>query len=473
MATLARTWARELCSGALLGTVLLSSCSSDLPPPTAPLGPAVDSAAVTANIHNVLSAVVGVRVNHAESVRAEYRVRGSSSSGGVSAAVVPTQGIATVAVLGLLPATEYAFVAVAYAIGGRAESDTLLLTTGPLPADLPSYSASGPNPHPGFVAFAAGQYGLVIDNTGRVVWYRRFPNGSGLAFTAQPNGGWFARPPTPHAGDIEPWIELDPLGNISRTLSCADGLQPRPHDLIAQPSGDFWILCDETRTMDLSPIGGMPDARVTGTVVQHLDPSGALLFAWSAFDHFALVDLHPSQRAGPFVNWTHGNAIEIDAEGNLLVSFRNLNEITKIDASTGAVVWRLGGLRNQFAMPAGTPSFAGQHSVRAVVPDRVVILDNVGDSLESRVEQWQIDDTGGIASLSWSAGAVPQARTLIGGSVQPLTRGRILVSYGTSGRVEEYDSLGAVQWRIQGNPGYVFRAQRIQSLYAPGVGTPR
>jgi hypothetical protein len=57
--------------------------------------------------------------------------------------------------------------------------------------------------------------------------------------------------------------------------------------------------------------------------------------------------------------------------------------------------------------------------------------------------------------------------------VQPLTGGRMLVSYGTSGRVEEYDALGAVQWRIQGNPGYVFRAQRIQSLYAPGVGTPR
>jgi hypothetical protein len=28
-------------------------------------------------------------------------------------------------------------------------------------------------------------------------------------------------------------------------------------------------------------------------------------------------------------------------------------------------------------------------------------------------------------------------------------------------------------WRIDGHAGYVFRAQRIRSLYAPGVDTPR
>jgi hypothetical protein len=61
----------------------------------------------------------------------------------------------------------------------------------------------------------------------------------------------------------------------------------------------------------------------------------------------------------------------------------------------------------------------------------------------------------------------------LGGSVQELPGGRTLVSFGTAGRVEEYDAAGNVVWRIEGNPGYVFRAQRISSLYAPGVGLPR
>jgi hypothetical protein len=63
--------------------------------------------------------------------------------------------------------------------------------------------------------------------------------------------------------------------------------------------------------------------------------------------------------------------------------------------------------------------------------------------------------------------------TQLGGSVQDLGRGRTLVSFGTAGRVQEYDNAGRVVWQILGNAGYVFRAQRIASLYAPGVGTSR
>ena len=39
--------------------------------------------------------------------------------------------------------------------------------------------------------------------------------------------------------------------------------------------------------------------------------------------------------------------------------------------------------------------------------------------------------------------------------------------------VQEYDSAGQMVWRIDGNAGYVFRAQRIRSLYHPGAGSPR
>ena len=58
-------------------------------------------------------------------------------------------------------------------------------------------------------------------------------------------------------------------------------------------------------------------------------------------------------------------------------------------------------------------------------------------------------------------------------SVQAVAGGHTLVSFGTAGRVEEYDADGRVVWHIDGNAGYVFRAQRILSLYAPGVGTAR
>jgi hypothetical protein len=199
---------------------------------------------------------------------------------------------------------------------------------------------------------------------------------------------------------------------------------------------------------------------------------GELLFHWSPFDHFLITDIDPSDRTGATVNWTHGNSLDLDGDGNLLVSFRNLNEITKIDTHSGTVLWRMGGRRNQFTFSDADNSFAGQHSVRVSGAGRLMLLDNVGDPLESRSEHWVIDSENLVARLIHSYGSVPRVRTLLGGSVQVLGD-RTLVSFGTEGRVEEYDGQGNVKWRIEGTPGYVFRAQRIGSLYRPGVGAAR
>jgi hypothetical protein len=317
------------------------------------------------------------------------------------------------------------------------------------------------------VAFAAGQYGLVIDNTGRVVWYHRFESGVGLNFQPQPNGRYVARPPSPDPA--APWVEIDPLGRTTRTLECARGFAPRFHDLIVDPDGSYWVMCDETRTMDLSAAGGPAGALVTGTGVQHVSASGSVLFEWSPFDHLEVTDLDAASLTGSFVNWTHGNAIALDHDGNLVISFRNLSEITKIDTETGAVMWRLGGARNQFTFVGGEmPPFARQHGVRIPRRGELVLLDNLGDPTASRAERYVLDESAMTARVA--AVLEPDDRVVaqLGGTTQPLADGHTLVSYGSGGRVEEYDADGHVAWRILGTPGYVFRAQRIRSLYAPG-----
>jgi len=233
-------------------------------------------------------------------------------------------------------------------------------------------------------------------------------------------------------------------------------------------------MCDETRVMDLSAVGGLANVRVTGTVVQHIGPAGELLLHWSPFDHFAITDLELASRVGNSVNWMHGNSLDLDAEGNLLVSFRSLGEITKINATSGAVMWRMGGLRNEFTF-SGTPvpPFSRQHGVRLAAPGVLVLLDNLGDPTASRAERYAISEADRSAQLEQSYGPVPAVVTPIGGSVQPLPGGRFLVTFGTMGRVQEVDATGRVTWEIGGNPGYVFRAQRIRSLYNPGLGLTR
>ena len=459
----------------VLATSLFAAChDDDAARLTAPTPPAITGASIAPNPTNVLSAVASVRVRDADSVAVRFSLTGDAVTvDGLTPAVTVAGDSAVVPILGLLPARAYTLTPVAYGIGGATLGESLNFTTDTLPSDLPRYTTTGTDPSPGYVVFAAGVFGLAIDNTGRVVWYRRFPNkGPGLNFIAQPNGRFTARPQSDPAV-LGHWVEVDPLGSVTRELGCGRDLQPRLHDFIAERDGSYWLLCDETRDMDLTGEGGVAHASVTGTVVQHLSGSGELLFDWSPFDHFAITDGNPDDRRGALVNWTHGNAFDFDTDGNLIVSFRNLSEVTKIDVRTGNVLWRLGGRRNEFTFVDGpTPLFAGQHSARASAPGALMLLDNVGDPTESRAEWYTIDESTRTARLVRSYGT-PGIITLIGGSMQSLPGGRTLVSFGTAGRVEEYDSEGRVVWQIDGNPGYVFRAQRIRSLYNPGTDLTR
>src|SRR5262249_13159162 len=152
--------------------------------------------------------------------------------------------------------------------------------------------------------------------------------------------------------------------------------------------------------------------------------------------------------------------------------FRSLSEITKIDVPSGNVRWRMGGLANQFTFYGAGASFAGQHGLRVIAPGHLELLDNRGLPGESHAERYVLDEIAHTASLSASFFSLPPVSAILGGSTQALPGGRILVAFGNGNRVQEYDAGGAVVWEIHGNPGYVFRATRIWSLYSPGAPAP-
>ncbi len=465
--------ARGLTSS-VVGAAVIAACTGESTTPTSTPPPSIKASGLAPNPYNVLSVTVGVHVRNADSVSVQILDGSDPGAGELVTPSIPAPGdFAAIPVLGLRPEHQYSFRPIAHGAGGITIGDSVTFTTGALPSDLPEFTVSGSDPSPGYVVFAAGNYGLVIDNAGRVVWYRAFPDGPGLNF--MPAGGHYAaRPMTPSTSDLDPWVELDPMGNLTRTFGCALNLLPRFHDYIRDPDGGYWVMCDDTRIMDLTSDGGQAAALVTGTVVQHISASGGLLFQWSPFDHFAISDLDPADRGGPIVNWTHGNALALDTDGNLLVSFRSLNEITKLSTSTGAVIWRLGGRANQFTFEGtAAPAFVGQHGLRITGPGTLLLIDNRGEVTGSRVERYQLDEATRSARQVGAFNSMPSVVGLLGGSVQQLANGRVLASLGSGRRVEEYDASGAVVWHLTGSVGYVFRATRIMSLYDPTVGPAR
>jgi hypothetical protein len=459
---------RAVRAALLAAGALLAACDKDpAAPPPAPIAPpTIEAAAVAPGPHNVLSAVVSATITGADSAAVRFGPAGGALDERTPARRTP-DGTVAMPALGLRAATAYEFVVEAWARDTVARSARLPHVTGPLPDDLPAYIASGSARTPGHVVFAATPYAVAIDSAGRVTWYRRL-DAPTLNVQPLPTGGYATHPIAADPGDDRPWRELDALGDEVRRYGCANGFRSRFHDLIAEPDGTRWLLCDEVRTMDLSAIGGDAAAEVTATVVQRLGPDGAVRLQWRALDHLAITDLDPALRAGRTVNFTHANALDLRGDGCLVLSFRSLNEVTCVDVESGAVRWRLGGRMNEFAFDTpGTP-YVRQHGARAV-GDGVLLLDNLGHQDGSRAELYQLDPDGRTATRAWHVGASPAATAVLGGAVQSLPDGRVLVAFGDGRRVQEFDAGGNLVWGIEGNAGYVYRATRIASLYAPGV----
>ncbi|HMC75638.1 MAG TPA: arylsulfotransferase family protein, partial [Vicinamibacterales bacterium] len=80
--------------------------------------------------------------------------------------------------------------------------------------------------------------------------------------------------------------------------------------------------------------------------------TGRVLFEWHSVGHVRLIEsyYHLPRNPDKTYDYFHINTIEVDRDGNFLVSARNTHTIYKINRKTGAVMWRLGGKRSDFEL---------------------------------------------------------------------------------------------------------------------------
>jgi hypothetical protein len=75
--------------------------------------------------------------------------------------------------------------------------------------------------------------------------------------------------------------------------------------------------------------------------------------------------------------------------------------------------------------------------------------------------------------MEWAFIDSPTTWTLVGGTTQFHPDGHATVSFGRAGRVIEVDQDGLRTWELTGLEGvYIFRAQRLGSLYTAGRNEP-
>jgi hypothetical protein len=176
------------------------------------------------------------------------------------------------------------------------------------------------------------------------------------------------------------WNMMNDMAEVVNIFEMVNGYNCDDHEFIILENGHYFMQAYDVQTFDMSTVvtGGNPFCQVEGYVLQELDENGGLFMQWRTWDHFSPTDNTYLDLTDSELYLWHGNAIEIDSDDNILFSFRNTDEITKIDHETGDVIWRWGGggsIVNEFAFTNDT-KFTFQHDIRRLDNGNLMLYDN-------------------------------------------------------------------------------------------------
>lgn len=232
------------------------------------------------------------------------------------------------------------------------------------------------------------------------------------------------------------FIGLNTLYNIVDSFYCGNGYSTDLHEIVVEPDGSAWLLSYDVQNVDMSIIvpGGKTNAFVTGLIVQKIDPQKNVVFQWRSWDHFQITDATYEDLTSASIDYVHGNAIEVDVDGNIIISSRHLDEITKINSSNGNIIWRLGGKNNEFEFLNDTIGFSHQHCVRKLKNGNILLFDNGNHHSPpfSRAVEYTIDEYSKTAFLDWEYRHTPSIYSVAMGSVQRLSNGNTLIGWGSA-----------------------------------------
>ena len=180
--------------------------------------------------------------------------------------------------------------------------------------------------------------------------------------------------------------------------------------------------------------GGDTNATVLGLIVQEIDENKNVIFQWRSWDHFQITDATHENLLAHNIDYVHGNAIDLDADGNVLISSRHMDEITKISRQTGNIIWRLGGKHNQFTFINDPYGFSHQHNIRHLPNGNYTLFDNGNfhDPHFSRAVEYKLDEVNKTATLVWQYRNSPDYYGGAMGNTQRLPGGNTFIGWGAT-----------------------------------------
>ena len=276
-------------------------------------------------------------------------------------------------------------------------------------------------------------WNVIFDNSGQPVWYSKYPderrdmkvqhNGVMTMLARDEGGNHFNGFNTNYQQITQYWT--------------TNGYSGDEHELQVLADGTYFLIGLNTETVDMSQYiaGGNTSASVTEDAIQEFTAAGDLIFQWRAWDHINILDEQAfiGLTSSSF-DFTHMNSIDVDTDGNILLSSRNTSECTKIDRNTGDIIWRLGGVESSFTFPNDPLNGpANQHALRMVTTNDYTLFDdgNLHNPSVSRGVEYIVNTNNMTATLVWQYPPVPTTAiyAYYMGDVQRLTNGNTLIDW--------------------------------------------
>ena len=311
------------------------------------------------------------------------------------------------------------------------------------------------SPSPGYVFVETltgpGQRGpMIVDNHGEIVWFRRVKtfaiNFRTQVYRRKPVLTWWEGEVT-KIGTSEGVNQIvDRSYKTIARVDAGNGYRADVHEFLLTPQGTALLTVHSETVADTTAVGGKPGANVLDSIVQEVDvATGKVLFEWHSLAHVPFTESY-APLTDPY-DYFHVNSIDVDLDGNLVISAKGTSAVYKLDRKTGAVIWRLGGRLSDFQMGPGT-AFAYQHDARTHTDGTLTLFDDgtADSSHPARGLRLRLDTTARTCAL---VAAYPHPTPLLVnqmGNAQVVPGGGMMVGFGDQPYVTEFGPAGDVRF---------------------------
>jgi len=252
------------------------------------------------------------------------------------------------------------------------------------------------------------------------------------------------------------------------SINGGNGYNLAMHSFMVLPNGNRLVIMQEDLIVDMSKLvpGGNPAASVQQMILQEVDITGRIIFQWRALDHFPVTVSYESLTAAA-IRYFHLNAVDVDTDGNFLISARHASLVAKIHRTTGEVMWVLGGKLNQFTFGvengiSDPPEFSYQHDIRRLSNGNISLFDNGSQRTPqwSRGVEYRLDEVNKTCTLVWQYRHTPDVYAGVQGSLQTLPDGHRLMAWGSA-----FDDGKTLITEVDASGSLVFEAKLPNMMY--------